>query len=65
MKKIEKFAFAFLMIATLVYVVFLASAIKGNAICMNVAFVVSGCCAWVSLALLGLRWLRARNGYFA
>ena len=65
MKKIEKFAFAFLMIAALVYVVFLASAIKGNAICMKVTFVVSGCCALVALALLVLRWLRARNGYFA
>lgn len=64
MKKIEKFAFAFLMIAALGIVVFWASAIMRYEKCMNVAFVVSGCCAWVSLALLGLRWLRARNGYF-
>ena len=64
MKRIEKFAFAFLMIAALGIVVFWASAMMRNAICMNIAFGVSGCCAWVGLALLGLRWLRARNGYF-
>ena len=64
MKRIEKFAFAFLMIAALGIVVFWASAMMRNTVCMNVAFAIAGISAWVGLALLGLRWLRARNGYF-